>query len=196
MSFFISDNEAERILNHKNNLLASVRHTVIGSGNHNDHDNSGRKVGSTNYSTEIKALIGLLAKEDGVKRTSDKLGLAISQVSHYKNGKTQVSSGIKPDKELRKQLRLESEIAVEKLRTAIRLKVESIVDSIDDDKINKSDLSSASKAAANLSSVFKNFAREEDHSSGNSGQQFVFFGIAPKAEAEYEVLEAEVVSRS
>src|SRR5258706_4627265 len=200
MAFFISESEAERILNHKNNLLApvnSVRISNLGSGNHNGQTGkSGRTNGSKNYSTEIKALIGLLARTDGVKRTSEKFNLAISQVSHYKNGKPQNKNGVLPDKKLRNQLRIESELKAEELRELVRDKVNAIIESIDDEKINKANLSTATKAAANLSSVFKNFGRDSDSTSKDIKQQFVFFGVNSKAEDEYDVLDAEEVSRS
>lgn len=193
MSFFITAEEGERRLNHPTNLL--VRHSNVGSGNHNGQaTKSGRTPGSKNYSNEIKALIGLLAENDGVKKTSQRLGIAISQVSHYKNGNTQVQDGIRPNKELRKLLKEEEDLQSATLRAVIRDKVNKIIDSIDDDKINSSNLSSATKAAANLSSVFKNFERSENPS-GNTQQQFVFFGVAPLEESKYEVLEAEVISR-
>lgn len=187
----VSYEEGNRRLEHSKNLF--VKHSNLGSGNHNNHGNSGRPNGSTNYSREIKALIGIIAKSDGVKTTANKFGLATSQVSHYKNGKTQVQDGILPDKQLRALIRKEEDNNAQELRDLVSIKIKSIVESIDDDKIHKANLSNASKAASNLASVYDKFGSKA--LPDKPQQNFVFFGVPPKAEDEYEILEAEVVSR-
>lgn len=95
---------------------------------------------------------------------------------------------------LKNRLKIEGDLRSDELRELVRDKVLSIVESIDAEKISKANLQTASKAAANLSGVFKNFTREENPSDRRT-QQFVFYGIAPKLEDEYEILEAEVINR-
>lgn len=183
----ISREAGDKKLMSSENLF--VKHKILGSGNHNNHENSGRNEGSKNYSTEIKSLIGLLARVDGVQNTSKALNVSISQVSHYKNGKT---NG-KPDEELRKELQAEELLRTDKLRKLVREKIEALVESIDEEKIYSADLNKASKAASNLASVYDKFGAKTV--SPTLAQQFVFYGTPPREEDEYEVIEGEVVSR-
>lgn len=178
----ISEMEAERKLTHKDNLL--VKHGVVGTGNHNNGTHGvGRPKGGTAISPEVKALLGTIAMEAGVTETARAFGKSISAVSNYKNGN---KFDGKPDEEQRKVL----DSNINKIREKVVNRILSHIDAISEEKVSEASLPILSKSASNLASIYDKF-RESSGTGGNVQQQFVFFGVKPRIETEYNVIEVE-----
>lgn len=92
--------EAERRINHPNNLLTEAKYKTIGQGQSSIHSRPNRKE-YRKLSPETKGLVAALAQVSGVKETSEALGIHRVTVSALKNGMT--TSGKDPDPEVRKQ---------------------------------------------------------------------------------------------
>jgi len=175
MPILISEEVAERKLNHPTNLL--VKHGVVGAGNHNHRGEVGRPEGRLNISPAIKAMI------EGPTRVGRAFGLAQGTVSDYKNGNT---SNHKKDPKL--VAALEENIGL--VREKVINKILKHVDAITEEKIEEASLPILSKSASNLASIFDKF-RDSNATNGILQQQFVFFGVKPRDEGQYNVIEVE-----
>ncbi len=113
MSSIKSDDEIDRLLNHKNNSLhkTGVQVKVIGKGN---HGTGGSKPGTIpDRDKDNHASIAVTAELIGQKATSDLLGVAHATVNKYANGK---NSDGKPDKE--KEMAAIAKVLAEKMSAA------------------------------------------------------------------------------
>lgn len=184
MPLLISENEAQHKLKHETNLV--IKHKLIGRGGH--ASNGGRPAGLTKWSPEVKAIIGTLANQSTNKKVAEVFNMAPQQVGAYARGLD--SSGNRPDPELRKHL----ESNVEEVRSKVIGKILKTIDHIDDEKIQEANFATLSKAASNLAGVFDRLG-PKDSSNGNSLQQnFVFYGVKPRTESDYKVIEVETVA--
>jgi len=181
MPILISEEVAERKLNHPTNLL--VKHGVVGAGNHNHRGEVGRPEGRLNISPAIKAMIGSLAMIEGPTKVGRAFGIAQGTVSDYKNGNT---SNHKKDPKL--VAALEENIGL--VREKVINKILKHVDAITEEKIEEASLPILSKSASNLASIFDKF-RDSNATNGILQQQFVFFGVKPRDEGQYNVIEVE-----
>jgi len=181
MALLITEEDAEHKLNHPSNII--VKHKLVGTHN----TGKGRPAGLKNISVEIKALLGTLAIKDGNKSVEQAFNIPPSQVSKYKNGQTSVG---KPDLKLREAL----ESNVEVVREKVISKILKSIDAITDEKITEESLPILSKAAANLAGVYDRLGEKINPNGFNQQNQFVFFGVKPRSEHDYKVIEVEAVN--
>jgi hypothetical protein len=178
MALFISESEADRKLNHEKNLI--IKHKLVG---HGQSSNGGRPLGGKNLSTELKALVGTVAKVSGVKATAEAFNISKNQVGAYRQGlKTDKSA---PDPALRKLQEKNIEEIHEKVVDGILRSLNCITD----EKVEEANYSALTKGASNLAGVLDKL-REKDNSN-NLTQQFVFFGVKPREEEAYNIIEVE-----
>jgi transposase-like protein len=181
MALLITDEEAKNKLEHKTNLL--IKHKLVGRGG--QQSNGGRPKGIPNWSPEVKAIIGTLANQSTNKEVAEAFGMSASQVGAYSRGLD--SAGHKPDEVLRKHL----EANVEEVRSKVIGKILKSIDAINDEKITEANFATLSKAASNLAGVFDRLGPKDTSSSGLTQNQFVFFGVKPRTENDYQVIEVE-----
>ena len=184
MPLLISEADVKNRLNHPTNLL--IKHKLIGRGGH--ASNGGRPKGTSDWSPEIKAIIGTLANNATNKSVAKAFKMAPAQVGAYARGLD--SSGNKPDLELRAHL----EANIEVVREKVIDKILKSVDSITDEKITEANYATLSKAASNLAGVFDRLGPKNDSLNGITQNQFVFFGVKPRQETDYNVIEVEAIS--
>jgi len=183
MPLLISEDDAKNRLTHPANLL--VKHKLIG---HCQSKNGGRPAGGLNLSVELKGLIGTLANQSTNKSVAKVFNMAPAQVGAYARGLD--SSGNKPDPKLRKHL----EANIEVVREKVIDKILKSVDSITDEKITEANYATLSKASSNLAGVFDRLGPKNDSLNGITQQNFVFFGVKPRDERDYQVIEVEAVT--
>jgi len=184
MALLITEEEAQNRLNHKTNLI--IKHKLIGRGGH--ADNGGRPKGGKKLSVELKALVGTLAIKEGNKQVAKVFNMAPAQVGAYARGLD--SSGNKPDPKLRDALEKNIEVVHEKVID----KILKSIDSITDEKITEANFATLSKGASNLAGVFDRL-RDKAPSGNTTQANFVFFGVKPRSESDYQVIEVEAVAQ-
>jgi hypothetical protein len=154
-----SDEEVERLLNHKNNGLNKVEVKIIGSGNHGhqkvegDHKNNGNQL----RNKEDQANVGVLAELIGGKVTSELLGMHPAVISKYRNGKN--ASNI-PNGELKSRL----DTKLENINEKVVDKVDQLLDIFAADKMSELKASEIPTSAEKLISMFDKIKRRNDES--------------------------------
>ncbi len=155
MSSIKSDEEIEKLLNHKNNSLIrnGVQIKVPGKGNHgNGGNNSGVYTPRTN---EDKAVIAVTAELIGVKDTAALLDINSSVVGRYKNGK---NGDGKANIELREVI----EEKLEGVRKKVVDKVDMLLDIFAEDKMGELEGKEIPSAIERLVGTYDKVNRRND----------------------------------
>ncbi len=171
MSSIKSDDEIDRLLNHKNNSLIrnGVQIKVPGKGN---HGNGGNNTGNnTTRTTEDKAIIATTAELIGVKGTSELLNINPSVVSKFKNGKT-------ANNDVDIALRDKIEGKLEGIRSKVVDKVDRLLEIFAEDKMDELEGKDIPPAIERLIGTYDKVNRRNDKNEGITKPQVLLW--APK----------------
>lgn len=165
-STFISDEDIEKLLKHKNNginkvrIIPEVKIKVLGSGNHGNQSTDSKKSGEQLRGVEEKADVGVLATLIGNKGAGLLLGVGPTQVSQYKNGKN--GSNV-TDIELKTEL----DSRLGKLEEKAIDKVELFLEMISEEKASALNANEAATSAEKMVNIVDKIRRRNEDRVGD-----------------------------
>ncbi len=166
---FKTDEQIDKLLNHKNNSLV-VTHKTIGSGNHDNHRINGKKNPIT-VPEKVDAVI--FSHFFGIKPAAELINKQPAQISSYRRN---------PEVKDTLKLRIGS------IQDKVLDKVDAFLDMVSSEK----DLSDSIKAATVAEKVVNVYERLAPKIAGPTNQvQVVFYAPKLKPAAEYPIVEVE-----
>lgn len=171
MSSIKSDEEIEKLLNHKNNSLHKngVKVKIIGPGNHgNGGNHSGVRI---DRSLEDKTTIALTATMIGPNATSELLNIGRPQAGQYRNGKN-------GDGKVNPALREAIEDKLEGVRKKVVDKVDQLLEIFAEDKMTELEGKEIPGAIEKLVGTYDKVNRRNDKDGNIQKPQVILW--APK----------------
>lgn len=192
---FVTDEEAERRLNHKDNLsLVLLKNHKLsasnGKGNKTNH--KGSRKGVPDLTPFMRELIGTTAHLDTAKSTADAFGVSAHQAHNLKHGKLAQSGPVNPDLEKRIVGNL---LKAKDTAADIVMKTLGLVNS-QEGQIEIANLGVKDKmeVAGRAAGIIDKLTPKDRGNIDNS-TKVVIFAPMQRKEAEFEVVEIESVSR-